>query len=366
MGDNLKLSPHRSMPAKLDNEQSWAKLQAQSTSCSLLKKHLTAEVYEELKGKETKFGSKLADCISSGVNQPTSSVGVYAADAECYSVFAKLFTPIIVDYHKLDASQSLSHPPMNFGQSSSRPNLDPEGKYVVSTRVRVARNLKELPLNPTMTKEHYLTLEQKVRAVVEKFTGDMAGDYYSLATMDQKKKEQLVADHYMYKEGDKYLEDAQALNFWPAGRGIFVSKTCNFIVWVGEEDHMRIISMQKGADLGQVVSRLESAIKQCEQSFDFAHSAELGHLTFCPTNLGTTVRASVHIKLPKLSKNMDEFQKIAKANHLQIRGIHGEHSESEGGVYDISNSRRLGLTEEDALTQMYEGIKKMIEMESSM
>ena len=88
---------------------------------------------------------------------------------------------------------------MNFGQSSSRPNLDPEGKYVVSTRVRVARNLKELPLNPTMTKEHYLTLEQKVRAVVEKFTGDMAGDYYSLATMDQKKKEQLVADHYMYK-----------------------------------------------------------------------------------------------------------------------------------------------------------------------
>lgn len=83
----------------------------------------------------------------------------------------------------------------------------------------------------------------------------------------------------------------------------------------------------------------------------FSRDERLGWLTFCPSNLGTTVRASVHIRLPKISSK-PEFKKIADDLGLQIRGIHGEHSESEGGVYDISNKARLGLTEFEAVKQV--------------
>jgi creatine kinase/arginine kinase len=78
------------------------------------------------------------------------------------------------------------------------------------------------------------------------------------------------------------------------------------------------------------------------------------------------MRASVHIRLPKLAKDMSAFKKITDQHHLQIRGIHGEHSESEGGVYDISNRRRLGVTEVECVQDMYDGVVALIAMEKSL
>jgi len=92
----------------------------------------------------------------------------------------------------------------------------------------------------------------------------------------------------------------------------------------------------------------------------------LGYITSCPTNLGTALRASVHIKLVKLSKKWDEFQKIADKYFVQIRGIHGEHSESADAIYDISNKRRLGRSEAQLVQDMYDGVKAMIEAEKAL
>jgi creatine kinase/arginine kinase len=78
------------------------------------------------------------------------------------------------------------------------------------------------------------------------------------------------------------------------------------------------------------------------------------------------MRASVHIKLPKLAADMAAFEKIADQYHLQIRGIHGEHSESEGGVYDISNRRRLGVTEVECVQDMYDGVVALIAAEKAL
>ena len=78
------------------------------------------------------------------------------------------------------------------------------------------------------------------------------------------------------------------------------------------------------------------------------------------------MRASVHIKVPNLAKDMEKFKTITDKYHLQIRGIHGEHSESEGGVYDISNRRRLGITEVEAVQDMYDGVVAIIEAEKEL
>jgi creatine kinase/arginine kinase len=124
--------------------------------------------------------------------------------------------------------------------------------------------------------------------------------------------------------------------------------------------------MQKGANIGEVFDRLSRAAAHIETVVKFAHDDHLGYITSCPTNLGTAMRASVHVKLPKLSKDKVRFQAIADKYYVQIRGIHGEHSESDDGTYDISNKRRLGRGEAKLVQDMYDGICEMIKAEKSL
>ena len=115
-------------------EEGIAKLREDPNCESLLRKALTDEVLEEIKTRKTSsFNSTLKDVIQSGVENPDSGIGVYAPDAEAYFVFAPLFDPIIEAYHGGFGPED-KHPPSDFGDTSHMEDLDPEGKYVVSTR----------------------------------------------------------------------------------------------------------------------------------------------------------------------------------------------------------------------------------------
>lgn len=217
-----------------------------------------------------------------------------------------------------------------------------------------------------MTKENYEEIECKVRGHLESATGELRGSYYSLSKMDKKNQQMLIDLHYLFKEGDKFLKAANACRFWPNGRGIFINLTKTFCVWINEEDHIRIISLQEGGNLKTVYARMLKGLKFLEPRIEFNRSDRLGFLTFCPTNLGTTIRASVHIMLPKLSADKQKLEEIATKFKLQVRGSTGEHSDDSSGVFDISNKRRLGLTEIDALKEMQNGILELIKMEKSM
>ena len=102
-----------------------------------------------------------------------------------------------------------------------------------------------------------------------------------------------------------------------------------------------------------------------EEVAKFSHDEHLGYITSCPTNLGTALRASVHIKLPNLSKDKKKFEEIAAQFHVQIRGIHGEHTETDDGIFDISNKRRLGRSEAELVQDMINGVHAMIEAEKA-
>ena len=121
----------------------------------------------------------------------------------------------------------------------------------------------------------------------------------------------MIEDHFLFKEGDRFLESCGLNRDWPSGRGIFHNKEKTFLIWVNEEDQLRIISMQQGADILAVFTRLSTAATLIEKEAKFSHDDHLGYITSCPTNLGTALRASVHIKLPFLAKNKEEFNKIA-------------------------------------------------------
>jgi creatine kinase/arginine kinase len=197
-------------------------------------------------------------------------------------------------------------------------------------------------------------------------TGELEGKYYPLKSMTDAERNQLIEDHFLFKEGDRFLEACGLNRNWPDGRGIFHNNEKTFLTWVNEEDQLRIISMQKGGDILAVFRRLSTAAAAIEKVASFAHDEHLGYITSCPTNLGTALRASVHIALPNLAKSKDKFNAIADKYYVQIRGIHGEHTETDDGVFDISNKRRLGRSERELVQDMYDGVKAMIQAEQEL
>lgn len=203
---------------------------------------------------------------------------MYAPDPEAYDVFADLFYPVIGEYHKVDVKSLKSvH---DLGDASKLEDLsDKYSEQIVSTRVRVGRTVKGFPMASKLSREvnaanatnfYYkklnrfiiffkqrLELESRVKEALGKLDGDLAGTYKSLTEMSYDERNKLIDEHILYNDAeDKYLRSAGGYNDWPIGRGIFMNKAKNFIVWVNEEDHIRIISMQKGASLKQVWGRL--------------------------------------------------------------------------------------------------------------
>ncbi|XP_041355018.1 arginine kinase Oct f 2-like isoform X2 [Gigantopelta aegis] len=353
------------MCTKMPADQLFSKLTEAKDCKSLLKKHLTKERFDKLKDLKTKFGGTLADCIQSGCINLDSGVGIYACDPEAYTTFALVLDEVIKDYHKVD---KLDHPEPDFGDTSKLGfgDLDPSGNMIVSTRVRIGRSHDSYGFPPVLTKEDRVNMEKDTVKALNTLTGDLKGKYYPLEGMTAETQKQLTDDHFLFNDHDRFLREAHGYQDWPTGRGIYFSDDKKFLTWVNEEDHLRFISMQSGGNLGEVYTRLVNAVNQLQKSgLQFAKRKGLGYLTFCPSNLGTTLRASVHIKIPKLAATPD-FKAFCDKLNIQARGIHGEHTESVGGVYDISNKRRLGLTEFEAVQEMRKGVEAVITEEKKL
>ena len=332
---------------------------------SLLSKVLTRDVWDACKDRRDQYGFTFQQCIFSGCKWVESGIGVYAGCHEGYYTFAPLFDKIIQDYHQHSPTDkhisSMDHTKLQCPDFPAD-----EDAMINSTRIRVARNLADYPLGTTVTAQQRREIEKKVVSALNEFDGELKGKYYSLATMTEADRKQLIADHFLFKGGDKYLESCGLEREWPEARGIFHNDAKTFLVWVNEEDQLRIISMQQGSNIRQVFERLSIASAKIEQKARFANDEHLGYITTCPTNLGTGMRASVHIKLPKLAKQKAQFQAIADKYYVQIRGAHGEHTETDDGVFDISNLRRLGRNEVELTQDMYNGVKAMIAAEKKL
>jgi len=153
---------------------------------------------------------------------------------------------------------------------------------------------------------------------------------------------------------------------WPEGRGIFHNKEKTFLVWVNEEDQLRIISMQQGGDVKGVFERLARGIStvqetvKAESGKDFMLDEKYGYLHSCPTNLGTGMRASVHVDLPGWTKEgLPALKARCEELQLQPRGTRGESGGQTGITYDISNKHRLGYSEVELVQKMIDGVNTL-------
>jgi protein-arginine kinase len=316
---------------------------------SLVDQFLTPELRARLRDLRTSGGYSLDDLIRSGVANPDSSVGAYAPDAESYVRFHDLLNDVVLAQHRLDA---LPAPASASAHLFFEPHPD-LGPAVLSTRVRVARNLAGLPFPAGASLADREEVERRLVAALATLPGDLAGTYRPLPSMPEAERRELVDAHLLFKEGDRFLAAAGINGDWPAARGIFLSADKRLVAWVNEEDHLRLISMQAGGDLGAVVRRLDRAHAHLAEWLPFAHDPRLGYLASCPSNLGTGLRASVHVRA-------DPSETEAKVLGLQVRGVHGEHSASANGVVDLSNAHRLGVTPDVAVQTLAKGVRALL------
>ncbi len=337
------------------------KLKAESNS--LTAKHLTDNALKKMQQSPTKLGYTIEQAIKSNIDNPDSNMGIYAGDVESYKAFEDIFNPVIEDYHKYKISDDHV-----FDRDASNLNIefdDNLSKYIKSTRIRTARNLSQYSFGGNCTPEQRKLVETEIVNALNGLNGELDGNYYAITSMSSEQQQDLVDQHFLFKQGDRFLASAGLNADWPNNRGIYYNTDKTFLVWVNEEDQLRIISMQQGGDVLSVYARLVKAVNILETSLDFAKDKKLGYLTSCPTNIGTGIRASVHIKLEKLANDMPKLEELATKYNLQVRGQFGEHSESVEPIFDISNKRRLGLSEFDCVSDLYDGVKAIIALEEN-
>merc|ERR1711962_244762 len=330
---------------------------------SLVAKHVTKDKWDQLKGITTKTsGFTLAKAIACAVQFNNQHCGIYAGDWDSYKDFAPVFDPIIQEYHgiKPDAKHT-----SDMDVSKIKGNIV-EGAPVHSTRIRVGRSIDGFGLSPGITKEQRIGVEKLMSNAVQTFTGELAGKYYPLTGMEESVRQQLVDDHFLFVSGDRNLTVAGMERDWPEGRGIFHNDKKTFLIWVNEEDQLRIISMQMGGNVKEVFERLAKGIKTVgdsvmkESGKDFCLDERYGYIHSCPTNLGTGMRASVQIDLPGWTQHgLAKLQARCEELHLQPRGTRGESGGQTGFTYDISNKHRLGYSEVQLVQKMIDGVNKL-------
>uniref|UniRef100_A0A3Q2YMJ2 Creatine kinase S-type, mitochondrial n=1 Tax=Hippocampus comes TaxID=109280 RepID=A0A3Q2YMJ2_HIPCM len=175
-------------------------------------------------------------------------------------------------------------------------------------------------------------------------------------------------DHFLFdKPVSPLLTSAFMARDWPDARGIWHNNEKTFLIWINEEDHTRVISMEKGGNMKRVFERFCRGLKQVhgftnERGWEFMWNEHLGYILTCPSNLGTGLRAGVHVRLPKLSKD-PRFSKILDNLRLQKRGTGGVDTAATGDTFDISNNDRLGKSEVELVQVVVDGVNYLIECE---
>lgn len=226
---------------------------------------------------------------------------------------------------------------------------------VVSTRIRLARNLEGYPF------PSHLKNEKQAKEIVRLISsGFLRLDEFKLYHMDMISDEEAVCLMENHLISPKLIQNKRY-------SAALINREENVSVMINEEDHLREQCIVKGLDLGLAYDTMSEIDNRIGRTMKFAYDEQLGFLTACPTNLGTGLRASVMQFLPALTVN-DVMPKVIRSISrlgLTVRGVYGEGSEAEGYMYQISNEVTLGVTEKEILSQVEEVVNKVCQLEEA-
>jgi protein arginine kinase len=231
----------------------------------------------------------------------------------------------------------------------------PESDIVISSRIRLARNLAEFPFVRRAGTDERAQIARTVRKKIEAIPAWSNLLYLDLERLDDVDRQFLVERQLMSRE----LAEGEG------DRAVVIDHDERFSVMVNEEDHLRIQVMCSGLDLQAAWERIDKIDDQLEQKLTYAFHDTLGYLTACPTNVGTGLRVSVMLHLPALviTREIEKvFRSLQKIN-VAVRGLYGEGSQFMGDFYQVSNQITLGRSEAELVTTVQEVVPRIIEYE---
>ncbi len=231
----------------------------------------------------------------------------------------------------------------------------PEADIVISSRVRLARNVEGFPFIPQLPVERRTELETMLRDRVLETSFAHRMFYVNLRQLEPVDRLLLVERHLISREHMNNDGD----------RGVAFSEQEMVSIMTNEEDHLRLQVMRSGLQVQEAWGEIDRIDDLLEKHIRYSFSPEFGYLTACPTNAGTGMRVSVMLHLPALvlTKQIEKvFHAVAKVN-LAVRGLYGEGTQASGDFYQISNQVTLGVSEQDLVNEFQAVVPKIIEYE---
>ncbi len=226
---------------------------------------------------------------------------------------------------------------------------------VLSTRVRLARNLEGLPFRAKLGESQARALVDTIGPTALRCLDDDQAQLLDLSTCTSLERQVLVERHLISPD--------LATTSRPAACVLSANERVS--VMIGEEDHVRIQVLAPGNDLIGALDRAIELDQYFEHQINWAVHPRFGYLTSCPTNLGTALRASVMLHLPALVRS-EEIRSVLRGLsrlHMTVRGVYGEGSETAGHCFQLSNQRTLGMAEETIVEAMDEVTRSIVEHE---
>lgn len=233
----------------------------------------------------------------------------------------------------------------------------PQSDVVLSSRIRIARNLSGIPFPHVASERDLKKVLDQVQAAVRGARETQGFEIFLISDIPALDRQLLVEKHLMspqHAAEGKY-------------RAVVLSRDETVSIMVNEEDHIRIQTLYSGLQLEEAWQKASLIDDVLEARLDYAFDQTMGYLTACPTNVGTGMRASVMVHLPALAATGQVGRVLAAVSHVSVavRGLYGEGTESSGNIYQLSNQVTLGRSEEDIVENLKGITKQVIEQEVS-
>lgn len=231
----------------------------------------------------------------------------------------------------------------------------PESDIVMSSRIRLARNLADYPFIKRCTDIDRASIESTVREKLKADEQFKNQTFINVAELENLDRQFLVERQLISRE----LADAEG------ARAVAIDEMERMSMMVNEEDHLRIQVMKSGFDLQAAWDQINHVDDMIEERLNYAFQKDLGYLTACPTNVGTGMRVSVLVHLPALviTKHIEKVFRTFQRINLVVRGLYGEGSQAMGDFYQVSNQITLGKSEEELIKQVGDVVPVLINYE---
>eukprot|EP01043_Picozoa_sp_COSAG02_P025003 COSAG02_NODE_1388_length_12920_cov_8.638122_5_plen_656_part_00 len=349
-------------------------------------------VYERYRDGVSSAGVPFARCIKTGMDHKghprVKMVGLVAGDPDCYHAFSDLFNPVIEARHfGWRAEEQLHQTELEPAGVLDRPIFRPREPasdapvYIRSVRLRSARSIDGFRFPPACSRSERREIERLSAEALQRLEGNLQGTYYPLPgslSYDampngtaQEDVDRLRACGYLFEPPTSSTVRSSGMDRdWPDARGVFCSdrpadggaEQGTLLVWVNEEDHVRLMALERGPDMRAAFERFAAAANGLEKALlqsghGFARTDNLGYLLTCPSNLGTGLRVSVSVSLPQLSA-LPKYTKACRTLLLDSRP-----DRARPGMFELSNLERLGKTEVELVNTVILGVEALVSLE---